>query len=52
MQEMWVQSLVWEDLQEKKMATHSNIPAWETMDRGVWQATVHEISKSQKRLSN
>ena len=29
MQEMQVQSLGWEDLLEKEMATHSNILAWE-----------------------
>ena len=29
MQEMWVQSLVWEDHLEKEMATHSSILAWE-----------------------
>ena len=28
-QEMWVQSLVWEDPLQKEMATHSNILAWE-----------------------
>ena len=28
LQETWVQSLVWEDLPEKGMATHSSIPAW------------------------
>ena len=28
MQETWVQSLVWEDLLEKEMATHSSILAW------------------------
>jgi len=28
MQETWVQSLGWEDLLEKKMATHSSILAW------------------------
>ena len=28
MQEMQVQSLVWEDPLEKEMATHSNILAW------------------------
>ena len=27
-QEMWVQSLVWEDPKEKEMATHSSILAW------------------------
>ena len=30
MQEMWVQSLGWEDPLEKKMAAHSSILAWET----------------------
>ena len=28
MQETWLQSLGWEDLLEKEMATHSNILAW------------------------
>ena len=28
-QEMWVQSLVWENSVEKEMATHSSILAWE-----------------------
>ena len=28
MQQTWVQSLGWEDPQEKGMATHSSIPAW------------------------
>jgi len=29
MQETWVQTLGWEDLLEKEMATHSSFPAWE-----------------------
>ena len=29
MQEMWVQSLGWEDPLEKEVATHSDILAWE-----------------------
>ena len=29
MQEMWVQSLGWEDPLEKEMATHSSSLAWE-----------------------
>ena len=29
MQETWVQSLGWEDLLEKEMATHSRVLAWE-----------------------
>ena len=28
MLETWVQSLGWEDLLEKEMATHSSTPAW------------------------
>ena len=28
MQETWVQSLGWEDLLEKELATHSSILAW------------------------
>ena len=31
MQEMWVQSLGWEDPLEKKMAAHSSIFAWEIL---------------------
>ena len=42
MKETWVQSLGWEDPLEKGMATPSNILA---MDRGVWWATVHGVSK-------
>ena len=52
MQEMQVQSLGWEDVLEKEMATHSNILALENpMDRGAWRATVHGVSKSRTRLS-
>ena len=29
MRETWVQSLAWEDLLEKEMATHFSILAWE-----------------------
>ena len=35
------------------MATYSNIFAWTiSMDRGAWWATVHEVAKSQTRLSD
>ena len=48
-----VQSLGREDPLEKEIATHSSILAWKNpMDRGAWWATVHGVSKSQKRLSN
>ena len=46
MQETWVPSLGQEDSLEKGMATHSSILAWRIpMDRGTWQATVHEVAK-------
>ena len=34
MQEMWVQSLGWDDLLEKETATHSSILAWKS--HGKW----------------
>ena len=35
----------WEDPLEEGMATHSSILAWRiSMDRGVWWATVHEVT--------
>ena len=53
MKDMQIQSLGQEDPLEKKMAPHSSILAWiNPMDRGAWWATVHGVSKSQKRLSN
>ena len=48
MQEMrksWVRSLGPEDPLEEEMATHSSILSW-NMDRGAWQALVHEITQS------
>ena len=53
MQEIWVQSLGWEDPLEEGMATPSSILAWGIpMDRGAWRARVHGITKSWTRLSN
>ena len=52
MQETEVQSLVWEDLLEKEMATHSSILAWEiprTEEPGGLQSMGSQ--KSQTRLS-
>ena len=52
MQETQVQFLGWEDPPEKGMSTHSNILVRRIpMDRGVWQATVHGVAKTQTRLS-
>ena len=37
---------------EKEMVNHSSIPAWKnSMDRGAWGATEHEVTKTQTRLS-
>ena len=52
MQETEVQSLVWEDLLEKEMATHSSILAWEiprTEEPGGLQSMG---SQSQTQLSD
>jgi len=47
-----VQSLGWEDLLEKGMASHSSILAWRIpMSRRAWWATVQRVSKSWARLS-
>ena len=46
MWETWVRSLVWEDLLEMGMETHSNILAWRIpMDTHAWWATVHGVPK-------
>ena len=51
MQETWVRSLSWEDPLEKGKATHfSNSCIENSMDKGVWQATVHGVTKSWTRL--
>ena len=48
MQDTWVRSLGGEDPLEKGMANHSSFLCLEnSMDRGVWEATVHGVSKSQ-----
>ena len=53
MQEIWVQSLGWEDPLEESIATHSSILAWRIpMDRGAWRATVHRVTKSCIQLSD
>ena len=49
MQKMWVQSLGWEDLLEKEMATHSSIPVWEipwTEESGGLQFMVSQNSQT------
>ena len=44
-QEMWVQSLGWEDPLEEGMATHSSILAMRIPWTGASWATVHGITK-------
>ena len=53
MQETRVQSLGWEVLLEKEMATHFSILAWKnSTDGGAWWATVHGVTKSWTQLSD
>ena len=50
MQEIWVQSLDWEDPLDEGMATHSSILAWRipsNREAVAWRATVHGVEKSQ-----
>ena len=49
-QETWGQSLGQEDPLEKGIAPHSCLE--NSMDRGTWKATVHGVTKSQRKLSN
>ena len=52
-QETWVRLLGWEDPLEEGLEIHSNFLAWRIpMDRGVWWATVHGVTKSGTRLSD
>ena len=47
MQETWIQSLGWEDILEKGMATHSSIVAWRipwTEEPGGLQSMGHKES--------
>ena len=44
--ETWIRSLGGEDPLEEGMATYSSILAWRIpMNRGAWQAIVHEIAE-------
>ena len=46
MQETWVWSLGWEDLQKNGMATHSSILTWRIpLNRGAWRSTVHGVAR-------
>ena len=53
MQEIWDQSLDWEDPLRKGNSYPLPYSGLEnSMDRGAWQATVHGVTKSWTRLSN
>ena len=52
MQEMWVQSLGWEDPLKKEMATHPSILAWETPWTEGPDGVQFIGSQSQKRSSD
>ena len=48
MQDTPDRSLSWEDPLQEGIVTHSSILAWRIpMDRGIYQATVHRVTKSQ-----
>ena len=46
MRETWVQSLGWEDLLEKEMATHSSILAW----RIPWRLVMTFLPRNKRLL--
>ena len=55
MWETWVQSLGWEDLLEKEMATHSNILAWRipwTEEPGGLQSMGSQESDTTQQLNH
>ena len=52
MQETQVRSLGQEDPLEKAMASHSYSCLENPTDRGAWQATVQEVSKSRTQLKD
>ena len=51
-QETQVRTLGWEDPLEKETATHSGILVWRIPWTEEPVATVHEVTKSQTRLSD
>ena len=52
MQETPVQFLGWEDLLEKKLATHSSILAWRIPRKGILAGYSPWVRKSWTRFSN
>ena len=53
MQETQVWSLGWEDSPTERNGKTLQYSGLEnSMDRGAWQATVHEVAQERERLSN
>ena len=53
MQEIWVQSLGWEDSPGEGNGTPLQYSCLgNPMDRGAWWATVHRVAKTRTRLSS
>ena len=51
--ETWIRSLRWEDPLEEDMSADSSILPWRIlMDREIWQATVHGVTKSWTQLND
>ena len=51
LQEIWVQSLGWEDPLKEGMAIHSSILDWRIPKyRGAWWAAVYGVAQSRTRL--
>ena len=52
MQEMWVQSLHWEDPLEKERAAHISVLVWKIpWTEGAWWSIIHGVTKNQTQLS-
>ena len=52
MHETWVRSLCWEPLEKENGYPHQYSCLENSMDRGVWRATVHEVTNSWTWLSD
>ena len=51
MQEIWVQSLGWEDPLEQEVATHCNVLAWKIpWTEGLWWTAGQGVTKSWTQL--
>ena len=51
-QEMWVQSIGWEDPLEEEMATNSSILGWRMLWTGAQGATVQGVAENWTQLND